>query len=294
MQVSSPGRASVLPLVILLTALWGTNWGLFPVAVREVSVWTFRAICLVGSGAIVLLAARMRGLSLQVPRSERWPLVAAGLTYLVIWNIATTYAAVYLPSGQAAVLAFTMPAWSVVLSWLFLGERPSGRLFSAVALASCGVALLGYAARDAFASAPLGFFFGLLAGLGWAGGTLILKRAGLTVSPLVSTGWQLIVAGIPITIAALLFGTREPFMPSWTTILVIAYITGVPMAVGNLTWFSIVSKLPATVSGLSAVMVPIVAMVTGAAVLGEPLGWIEFAAMCCCAAGMAVVLLRRS
>jgi drug/metabolite transporter (DMT)-like permease len=77
-------------------------------------------------------------------------------------------------------------------------------------------------------------------------------------------------------------------------LLVIGYITAIPMALGNLTWFSIVSKLPATASGLSAVMVPIVAMLTGAAFLGEPMGWTEFAAMCCCAGGMAVVLLRRS
>jgi drug/metabolite transporter (DMT)-like permease len=293
MHVVRFSQAKVLLLVAILTLVWGTNWVLFPLAVAEVSIWTFRTICLLGSGTLVLLAARLHGLSLFVPHRERKPLVAAGLTYLVVWNVASTYSAVLLPSGQAAVLGFTMPIWATLLSWLFLRERPSARLLAGVVLASCGVGLLAYAARSAFSSAPLGFVVGLAAGLGWAAGTLILKRARLTVPPIVSTGWQLLVAGVPIAIVALLSGTREPFIPSWTTLLVVGYITVIPMALGNVTWFSIVSVLPASVSGLSTVMVPMVAMLTGAVIRSEPLGLLEIASMLCCAAAMALVLLKR-
>ena len=293
MHAVRSSQAKVLFLVAVLTVVWGSTWVLFPLAVEEVSVWTFRTICLLASGALVLLVAHLRGLSLFVPPRERKPLVAAGLTYLVIWNVASTYAAVLLPSGQAAVLGFTMPIWATILSWLFLRDRPSARLLAGVVLAGCGVGLLAFTARSAFSSAPLGFVFGLLAGLGWAVGTLILKRARLTVSPIVSTGWQLVVAAVPIAIVALLSGTREPFIPSWTTMMVIGYITIVPMALGNVTWFSIVSILPASASGLSTVMVPMVAMLTGAVIRGEPLGLLEIASMLCCGAAMALVLLKR-
>jgi drug/metabolite transporter (DMT)-like permease len=242
---------------------------------------------------LLLLIARTRGLSLSVPSKERLPLALAGLTYLFVWNVASTYAAVLLPSGQAAVLGFTMPIWATVLSWIFLRERPSARLLLSVLLASCGVGLLVFAARSAFSSAPLGFIAGLSAGLGWAVGTLMLKRAQLTVPVIVSTGWQLLIAGIPITLVALLFGTREMFMPSWTTLLVIAYITIMPMSLGNVTWFSIANTLPTSVSGLSTVMVPMVAMLTGAIIRSEPLGPLEISAMVCCATAMALVLLKR-
>jgi len=288
-----PSHARVLLLVTALTVLWGTNWVLFPLAVREVSIWTFRAVCLLGSGFLVLLAAHLRGISLTVPPQERKPLVAAALTYLVVWNMASTYSAVLLPSGQAAVLGFTMPIWATMLSWLFLREPPSRRLLAGVVLGACGVGLLAFAARSAYASAPLGFVAGLAAGLGWAGGTLILKRARLTVPSIVSTGWQLLVAAVPITLVAVLTGTREPFVPSWTSLLVIGYIAFIPMALGNVAWFSIVNSLPASVSGVSTVMVPVVAMLTGAIVRGEPLGPLEISAMVCCAAAMALVLLRR-
>ena len=70
----------------------------------------------------------------------------------------------------------------------------------------------------------------------------------------------------------------------------IAYITLVPMCIGNLAWFSIVGMLPAQVAGLSTIMVPMVAMVTGAAVRGEPLGPLQWAAMACCAGALWLAL----
>ncbi|MEJ8859255.1 DMT family transporter [Variovorax robiniae] len=282
----------MLPLVAVLTAVWGTNWVLFPLAVHEVSVWSFRAVCLLGSGALLLAVARAKGMSVHVPAPQRKPLAIAALAYLVIWNVGSTYAAILIPSGQAAVLGFTMPLWATLISWLVLGERPSARLACSVALASGGVAFLAFAARDSYASAPLGFVLGLAAGIGWACGTLLLKRARLTVAPIVSTGWQLLIAGIPILIVALATGSYTPFVPSWTSMIVIAYITIVPMALGNIAWFSIVDMMPASVSGLSTVMVPMVAMVTGAIVRGEPLGPLQLGAMACCGASLLLVLVR--
>jgi drug/metabolite transporter (DMT)-like permease len=284
----------VLSFVVVLTFLWGINWVLFPLAVREVSVWTFRAVSMLGSGVFLLLVARMKGISLQVPGNKRVMLAAAGITYLVVWNVGSTYAAILIPSGQAAVLGFTMPVWATLFSWLFLGEKPSGRLIFSMLLAASGVALLAFAARGSYAAAPMGFVLGLTAGIGWAVGTLILKRAGIMIPPIVSTGWQLVVAAIPLSVAALALGTREPFIPSWTTILVIGYITLVPTALGNAVWFAIVDMVPASVSGLSMVMVPMVAMVTGAMVRGEPLGPIQIAAMGCCGGALLLTFMRRS
>jgi len=286
------GLTKALPLMLILTVVWGTNWALFPLAVREVSVWTFRGVCLLGSGTLLLVIARIRGISIHVPTQQRLSLGTAALAYLVVWNVGSTYAAILIPSGQAAILGFTMPLWTALLSWLLLGEKPSRRVFGSVVLASAGVALLVIAARHTYASAPLGFFLGLLAGIGWACGTLIIKRATISVHVIVTTGWQLVIAGVPISIAALALGSREPFLPSLATVLIIGYITIVPMALGNMAWFSIVGMMPATVSGLSAVLVPMVAMVSGAVIHGEPLGPLEIGAMMCCGASLLLVLLK--
>jgi drug/metabolite transporter (DMT)-like permease len=281
-----------IPLVLLLTLVWGTTWPLFPVAVREVSVWTFRALSTLGAGVLLLAIARLRGESLRVPREHWRTLVAAALTYLVIWNVASTYAAVLIPSGQAAILGFTMPFWGALIAWIFLGQRPGVRVLLALAIGGLGVVLLIVNGIDAYAKAPLGFALGLIAAIGWAAGTVILKRRPIPVSPLVLTGWQLLVAATPLLAAAVAFSGGEWFMPSATSIAVIAYITLVPMALGNVAWFAIVGLLPANIAGLSAVMVPVVAMISGAIVHGEPLGPVQWISMLCCAAGVAMALLR--
>ena len=285
-----PPRALIL--LVILTLVWGTNWPLFPYAVREVSVWTFRAIGVSLAGATLLLVARARGLSLAIPR-EYWPtIVIATMFYLVLWNITSTYAALLIPSGQAAILGFTMPLWSALISWAVLGERLTGRMLLAVLLGGAGVTLLMVPSFQAYAQAPLGLALGLTAGLGWAIGTLILKRRKVVVPALVLTGWQLLICAVPTTVGALVLGDGQWFMPSWASIAVIVYIALVPMSIGNVCWFAIVGLLPANVAGLSAIMVPVVAMIAGALVHGEPLGALQGLAMACCVAALSLVLLR--
>jgi drug/metabolite transporter (DMT)-like permease len=73
---------------------------------------------------------------------------------------------------------------------------------------------------------------------------------------------------------------------------VIAYIALVPMAIGNVCWFAIVGLLPANVAGLSAIMVPVVAMLSGSLVHGEPLGPLQWLAMVCSVGALSLVLLK--
>ncbi len=287
---SAPPRA--LLLLVVLTLLWGTNWSLFPLAVREVSVWTFRAVSVLLAGAALLLVARLRRQPLAIARHQ-WPTLAlASFCYLVVWNIASTYSAILIPSGQSAVLGFTMPLWSALIAWAVLGERMSARVLLAVALGAAAVLLLMVRGVDAYAQAPLGFALGLLAGVGWAVGTLILKRRPVDAPVIVLTGWQMIVTALPITIGALILGDHQWFVPSWQSIALIGYIALVPMGIGNACWFAIVGLLPANVAGLSSIMVPVVAMVSGAIVHGEPLGLLQWAAMACCAAALGLALWK--
>lgn len=285
-----PRRAVVL--LVLLTLVWGTNWPLFALAVREISVWTFRAVGVTLAGVTLLAVARARGQPLTIAR-EHWPtIVLATAFYLAYWNIASTYAAILIPSGQAAILGFTMPLWSALISWLVLGERFSPRLLLGLLFGAAAVLLLLLPGLQAYARAPLGFALGVSAGLGWAIGSLILKRRQPAVPVMVLTGWQLLITALPIGAGALWFGDGRWFVPSWQTLVVVAYIALVPMGVGNAAWFSIVGMLPVNVAGLSSIMVPMVAMVAGAIVHGEPLGPLQWAAMLCCAASLALVLLR--
>ena len=287
-----PAVRAALPAVVVLTLVWGSTWPLFPYAVREVSVLTFRAVSVSAAGAVLLAVAAARGQSLRIPRRSWGAVAAASLIYLLVWNIAGTYAAILIPTGQAAVLGYTMPLWAALVSWLLLGQRIHRRMLAALALGAIGIGLLIWRGADAYAGAPLGFSLGLLAGLGWALGTLILKEWPVPVGATVLTGWQLLVAALPMAIAALWLGDRQWFVPSAQSIAVIGYITLVPMAIGNVVWFRIVDLLPVNVASLTSVMVPVLAMVSGAVVHAEPLGAAQLVAIACSAGGLALALTR--
>ncbi|MEZ0306996.1 MAG: EamA family transporter, partial [Ramlibacter sp.] len=66
MTASNAALRRAIPLVFILTLVWGTNWPLFPIAMREVSVWTFRAVSLLGAGFALLMIAKIRGESLRI------------------------------------------------------------------------------------------------------------------------------------------------------------------------------------------------------------------------------------
>ena len=283
-----PPRAIVM--LGALTILWGTNWTLFPYAVQEISVWTFRSVVLGCAGLLLMVVARLRGDSLAVPRKYWSAMAWATGSFIVVWNVAGTYAALLIPSGQAAVLGFTMPLWSALIAWAVLGERPGQRLLLAIAVTGGGVLLLMLPGFSAYADAPLGFALGLLAGLGWAVGTLVLQRGAVQLPVLVLTAWQLLLGVVPIGIAALVLGDHHWFMPSWQTIAVVSWITLVPMCIGNVCWFAIVGLLPANVAGLSSVLVPVVAMVSGAIVHAEPLGPLQLVSMALCVSGLVLAL----
>jgi drug/metabolite transporter (DMT)-like permease len=291
---SRPALRAALPAVALLTIVWGSTWPLFPYAVREVSVLTFRAVSVFAAGAVLLAFAAWRGQSLRMPRRAWGPVTAASLVYLFVWNLAGTYAALLIPSGQAAVLGYTMPLWAAVAAWLFLGQRLGRRMLAALALGALGIGILVWRGADTYANAPLGFALGLLAGLAWALGTLILKQWPVPVPATVLTGWQLLIAAAPIALAAIWSGDGDWFVPSWPSIAVIAYITLVPMAIGNVAWFRIVGLLPVNVAGLTSVMVPVVAMISGAIVHAEPLGAAQLVAIACSAGSLMLALLRPS
>lgn len=291
---ASTSRRGLLLLLVLLWIIWGTNWALIPFALREMSVWGFRTVSCAGAGLALLVLARWRGLSLVIPRAQ-WPTVAvATFFYLVLWNVASAFAAVLIPSGQAAVLGFTMPLWAALIGWAVLGQRLATRTWAALALGGAAVALLAWRGMPAYAQAPLGVALALMGAIGWAVGTLILKRSTVSVPALVLTGWQLLATGLAIGAVALALGLWRhdgpPTLPPAGALLVIAWMTLVPMAVGNWVWFVIVGRLPAHVAGLSSIMVPVVAMVTGALVHGEPLGPVQLSAMACCGAALWLAL----
>jgi drug/metabolite transporter (DMT)-like permease len=269
----------VLALLAALTLVWGTNWPLFRIALDELPVWTFRTIVM--STAVLMLTAILlvRRESFAVPRGK-WPaLIAAAAMNVGVWNIATSLAVLYIPSGHASVLAYTMPLWVALMGFVVFGQRLTPRLLAAIAIGAAAVmALMAPNFRD-YAQAPWGLFWGLLAGFCWAVGTFIVKRTAWPGMGLSLTFWQVAICLPPIALGALLMDGVPTHWPSAKALSATIYTGAIPMALGTATWFALVKLLPAQVAALSSIAIPIVAIVSGILILHEPLSGLQAAAI---------------
>src|SRR3981081_134669 len=125
-----------------LTLAWGFNWTAMKVALSEVSPWTFRALCLGLGSAVLFIALRAGGQSFAVPKGQ-WPRLAMLAFFnITCWNLLVAFGITMIPSGRAAILAYTMPAWAIPLSIWLLHERITGRKLAGLVLGMAGLAVL--------------------------------------------------------------------------------------------------------------------------------------------------------
>jgi drug/metabolite transporter (DMT)-like permease len=265
----------VLALLAGLTLIWGTNWPLFSVALAELPVFTFRTIVL--TAAIVMLYAivRWRRESLAVPPG-RWPhLIAASAMNIFVWNIATSLAVLYIPSGHASVLSYTMPLWVALIGLVWFRQKLTGRLALAITIGAVAVVALMAPNFASYANAPWGLFWGLFAGFCWAIGTFIVKRTNWQGMDLSLTFWQVVVSFPPIALGAAIFDGLPAQWPSAQALTATIYTGAIPMALGTAAWFLLVKILPAQVAALSSIAIPIVAVISGVLILAEPLSLLQ-------------------
>jgi len=265
----------VLALLAALTLVWGTNWPLFKIALDELPVLTFRAVVLIIATLVLTTVLLARGESVAVPKGK-WPaLIAASAMNLFIWNIATSLAVLYIPSGHASVLAYTMPLWVALLGFAVFGQRLTARLLLAIAIGAAAVVALMIPNFQSYAWAPAGLFWGLFAGFCWAVGTFVVKRTAWPGMGLSLTFWQVVISLPPILLGALVIDGLPTHWPSTKALVATIYTGAVPMALGTAAWFALVKLLPAQVAALSSIAIPIVAIVSGVLILDEPLSALQ-------------------
>lgn len=249
-----------------LALIWGYNWVVMKIALQYCGPFEF-AVLRVGFGALLLFVLL---LALGVPLKPRYPgrtlllglFQTTGFVGQVSWSVSLGHA------GKSAVLVYTMPFWVILLGWPFLGERLRLRQWFAVIAAFIGLLLVlqFWNSNTGLASSVIA----IAAGVSWAISVIIVKKIPVNGrNELLSlTTWQMIFGVIPLIVIAALV-PEKPIV--WNGYLVGAVIYN---AVGGtmiawILWLYILQHLPATVSGLSALVVPIIGVIAAWLQLGE-------------------------
>lgn len=278
-------------ILAALTFAWGFNWTAMKVALSEVPPWTFRSFCL-GLGSAVLFAAlRAGGQRLSVPREQWGRLAMLAFFNITCWNMLVAFGVALIPSGRAAILAYTMPVWSVPLSIWLLRERVTLRKLVGLAMGIGALALLlGQSFLD-LREAPLGSLLVLGAAITWALGTVLQKRFPVSMPTGAYTAWIMLLGGVPIFLGTLLFedlaSLRGVGLPAWSGVL---YNVFVSFAFAHWAWIKIATSVPVSVFSISMLIIPVIGVLSGIVFLGERPGWAEVAALFLVLSALATVI----
>ena len=277
--------------LVLLAIVWGTSWPVIKLGVIEMSPLTFRALNLaigaIGFFAVVAIGAVPH----KFPRKQWKPLILAGLFNMAGWQVLIAYGVMNMSSGHAALIGFTMPLWTVVFSMVILNERMTPRRMAALILGIGGILVLLSPDWRAVLAQPKGVLLTFAGAISWAIGTIIQKRTPWTLPTLQLTAWQVLIGAVPVVVLALIVEGPIAAMPSSAAIFAVVYSAIFALLIGNYLWFRVVRIYPASVAGIGTLMVPAIGVVSGAIVLGEPLGWREIGAMALIVPALALVLL---
>jgi drug/metabolite transporter (DMT)-like permease len=272
-----PPRTRVILAFATVYLVWGSTYLAIRVAVETMPPFLLAGVRFLIAGALMLGWLRLRGMVL--PDARRWfhsaiagSLMLLGGNGLVVWAEQTV------SSSLAALLVALTPVWFALLDWSHpAGKRPATYTVFGILIGFGGVALLvsGNKSGVPVSQNPWGVAALVSAGFFWAAGSLWSRYNGKSDSPWMNAALQMICGGAALLLLSLVRGEPQHFnfsRASTESLLALLYLIvfGSWIGFSAYVWLLKVST-PARVTTYAYVN-PVVAVVLGCLVLGEPLG----------------------
>lgn len=202
------------------------------------------------------------------------------------------FAVVQLSASLVAILATTTPLFTVLAAAVWLRERLTLANVAGVLLGLAGVAVLvGGGSLPSGSHGAVAVGAALLAALLYALGGIYAKVAFRDTSPLALAIGQELLAGLlilPLALAAPPAVVLTPGVLAATLTLALVMTAG-----GNLLYFALIARVGPTRTQVVSFLVPVVALLAGALLLGEPVSGASVAGLAIIFAGVALITRPR-
>jgi drug/metabolite transporter (DMT)-like permease len=265
-------RARLVLAFFAIYVLWGSTYLAIRVAVETVPPLFAAGIRFAIAGTILYLWARMRGA--HGPSGPQW----RNLTILGALMFLCTYSGLFwaektVPSGIASVLVASVPLWTALLGmFVFKREPPRWSTMGEIVLGLAGVATLAFD--------PLGGRVNVLACLvlvasqiAWSLGTALTTTMTLPKSDLITAGAQMMAGGAMLLAGSVALGEAPPLpriSPEAAAAIGYLIVAGSLIAFTAYEW--LLTQVSATKVTSFAYVNPVVALVIGHELGGEPIG----------------------
>jgi drug/metabolite transporter (DMT)-like permease len=276
-----------LPMLLLLSLIWGSSFMFIKVADRQLdpSTLILGRIALAAVTLAVVVAATIGLREVVAELRRHWlALVVVGLlnTAVPFWLL--SWGETRIDSGTASIIQASVPIFTVLLAFgFFHDQRVTGSRLVGVGVGFVGVALL-------VGAQPQGKILGALAVVGMAvcyaaGGLLIRRYLSTARPPLVAFGTSAVAA-----IAVLPAGVAQApsAVPDWKTIGSVVFLGIVGTAFAYLLFFTIIAGAGASYASFVTYLVPPVALAYGAVFLDEGVGSVAIVGLLLILGGVAL------
>jgi drug/metabolite transporter (DMT)-like permease len=260
-------------LLLTLASMWGLSFLFIEIALRGLGpMWI--VVARTGVGAVVLLTVlRLRGR--RLPSSARlWGrvLVLGIMTNAVPWS-AVAWAQQSLPSGLVALLMAAVPTSTLLVSVAIGLERFTPARLAGLALALSGVAVtVAGDATDPGRLVAMGVI--VVATMMYASGAVYAnQRVSGTASALtIATGQVLAAFVVTVPVAFLLDPLPRLAELTPAVLGAVTALGALGTGAAFLVFYTLIERVGATNTTLVTYLIPLVAVIAGAVVLGERLG----------------------
>lgn len=259
---------------IAIYLIWGSTYLFNKVAVTELSPLFLASIRFLTAGSIIMIIAKFTKTSLHISRKQFLNTIISGFLFLVYGNGVFVWALKYVDSGFAALLASTQPLFVLFLMRLIDRKPMQKKSLIGVSLGLLGMYLL-VSQQEITTSKEslLGIFMIFTCVFSWSYGSVFVSKADLPKNFFVSTGYQMLSAGIILAIGSLSFNEVWLSPLSWSfNVKVCMFLLIFLGGIVAFTSFNYLLKVVSTEKvSTSAYVNPVVALFLGWYVLDEKL-----------------------
>lgn len=281
-----------IALAVLIAANWGFNFTVIRLGLDGLPPFLLNGLRF-SLAALPALILPRPAIPLRLMIAIATTLFFAQFTFLL------TGMTLGLPPGLASIVLQSQAFFTIAIAMVVLRERPSPRQLAGLAVAACGLALIGssVSGRPGDVTAA-GLLLCLAAALGWATGNILLRRAP-SVDLLALVSWlSLIVAG-PFLIVSLAVEGRDAISAALAQIDMIRvsallYLAFIATIAGYSLWGLLLRTYPASTVAPFSLLVPVFGMASAALILGEQFGTLRLAGAGLLLVGLALVVMKRA
>ncbi len=280
-------------LLLLLTVIWGANFTVVKVAVRDIPEIAFNALRLSIAAVAYLVMLWWREGAPRFTSREWWKLLELAVVGNVIYQLFFLGAVARTSVANTSLIFAFTPVMVAMLTSILGHERVSGGQWAGAVVSLAGIAFV-VGEADAVGATLTGDLLAIGAMACWALYTAASRPLLARHSPMSVTGYSMSM-GAAIYLPLAWNGFR---MMEWGSVPARAWAATVAsgllaLFVSYLIWYTAVQRLGGTRTAIYSNLTPFVAMAVAATAIGEPFTLRKLAGAVAVLAGVAIAKVER-